>query len=243
LILLPFSIEGFIIYGVHMSITSDYLLRLIATQPEYLTKNWWQIMAVADDPELKLIRVRQGVVNITNKAVLTRTALETPEGEFCPDGFYRAIYSRGPNGERILSSIVEAESSSSFSVYPDVDRVMPNLNNLAFQRQMTQEQVMLFMAFCQEIASVKGTVVISKNYAVCLQNNQITFGFNFDVPEDIQCYAVNLLNGVKEASRYPSIYITRENTKGVVNGKDVERKMPLILGNGWRNCAMVATTF
>lgn len=203
----------------------------INSQAPYLTENWLQIMATSEDKNLRLIRVTNGVLSITNKAVLVRTELPG-----CPDGFYRLTTSL-ENDKRIITGVAEAENSAVIGTYPDVDRVMPNLKNLAFQTIMAQTQVSFFMAFCQEVASVKGAVVIESRYAYCLQNKDISFGFDFNNPVPINCSGFYLLQAVREVSKYPNIYITRENA---TNEKG-ERNMPLILGNGWKNCSMAAT--
>ena len=188
-------------------------------------------MATAEDKNYRLIRVTYGVLSITNKAVMVRTDLKE-----CPDGFYR-ITTALENDKRVINGVLDAENSAVIGTYPDVDRVMPNLKNLAFQTIMAQAQVAYFMAFCQEVAAIKGTVVIESRYAYCMQNKDISFGFDFNTPVPINCNAFFLLQAVREVSKYPSIYITRE----VATNEKGERNMPLILGNGWRNCSMCAT--
>jgi hypothetical protein len=212
------------------------ILEFINSQPPYLTENWLNIMATAEDRSLRLIKVSDGVLSITNKGAMVRTELPYPP--YCPDGFYRIAMTSDESGKRVVTGVVEVENSPVLGTYPDIDRVKPNIKNLAFQTIMLQSQVAFFMAFCQEVASIRGQVCIEGRYAYCFQDKKISFGFDFNTPVCINCSGTYLLQAVKECSKYPSIYITREN---LADSQGRDRNMPLILGNGWRNCAMVGT--
>lgn len=212
----------------------------ISKQPQFLTENWLQVIHTADPKIFKCIRVLHNVINVYNGHILIRVEMPTIAGNTNPyanDGFYNAT-----------TYELMRPSGNPGTYYPDVCVMQPDLQTYgATQVEMLNDANGVlhntcgeFCGWLQALMKDWGSTSIFMDTAGAAVNwsrpeNIPSFNFPFGL-QDCWVHPQALIYAFKENMRYPVTKVTR-----AIDNMNGNREPPLIVGTGWKNCAIIST--
>ena len=213
---------------------------LAPIKPDPYIENWRAVLGTASN-HLKFVRILGGVGTVTNGSVLLRAPIAVG------DGFYKLV---GSGACRMLpvtdiqGSIFDSVSDKSRwsrpKYYPDVEQFNPRMEEVPVLSYILKEDIFAMMNLCQDILQDRShgdryLVVIGDRYIASAGDlgaaaHRIDFNFSIPDGEELILESQALKIALTECSKYDSVAVRLKKTRYSV---------VLILGDGWRTCAMV----
>lgn len=205
-------------------------------QPPFLLNNWRITQGQASEGYGKYAVCRGGVITILNGGCLIRYDAGVPDG-------YYVIDSAG----KFVGVNPQSEHAYTITI-PDIELAKPIPENLLRTGPFSRDEVSTFIEYLNYIRQSDNLVGDSVNVLLSgwsavkvpkyyYQESELVgmpeFTFSMQLPMRIgRTYdALSLKSVFTEMLRYDSIYMFYDNT--------TERRMPLVVGHTWKNCALV----
>lgn len=182
---------------------------------------------------LKIVRVVNGVANITDGYVLLRRSVMINNLPAVPDGCYDVKL----GGELVPTN------NPDWMAYPDIELCQPAGINPASGKpqiqplcQITSETIGWMIPIVNKIwKEHNGLIVMNKDGFYMRQNPQVGMRYPFNLPTETIVNPFYLEFVLVEMLQYPMVYLLREHNKQ----EGDEQSSPLIFGLGWANCGLV----
>jgi len=173
-----------------------------------------KIWPMCPDPGLSVVRVKNGVANITNRKVLIRMSV--------PQGTPNGLYNIGMYGE--LKQIVH----NNVWDYPDVDLLEPDFNALKTPCHLLPQVREHLIMFCRN-AFAHGCNIVIERDRVTAQHLEGLYLHPFNLNNSITINARYLEIVLVTFKAHHVLYLAREN----------KENSPLIVGIDWGTSALI----
>lgn len=204
-------------------------------QPPFLLNNWRLVQGQSSDNYAKYVVCRSGVISITSGSCLIRYDAGVPDGYYVID-----------NDGRFVGVNPQAEYAYTITI-PDIEMAKPITENLLRVGPFSREEVSVFIEYLNYIRQsnnlvgdsvdviMHGSSAVKSNRYAYMEAEagmpEFTFSVQLPMSRPRTFEALALKSVFTEMLRYDSVYMFYDNS--------VDRRMPLVVGHTWKNCALV----